>query len=65
MSAENCVYKKVGGDPYGDDWKTACGQRIRCEAPEEVGMSFAPLPNANGRLFCAYCGKRVEILKKE
>jgi len=57
-----CQYTKIKSDSYGTNWKTSCGKEVRCEAPIEVGFSFDPLPNANGK-FCSFCGK--EIVLKE
>lgn len=60
MSEKHCIYKKASSDGYGTNWKTQCGRRVRCEAPIEVGMSFPPLPNEDGK-FCHYCGKEILI----
>jgi hypothetical protein len=57
---KKCVYTKKSSDPYGDDWETACGKKIRYDAPEEVGMSFAPLPIAVGE-YCSHCGGKIVL----
>lgn len=59
--AKECRYTKRESDPYGTDWTTACGHAVRCEGPVEVGFSFDPLPNADGK-FCPHCGKLIEII---
>lgn len=58
---EKCTYTKVKSDGFGTTWKTNCGKRIYCEAPEEVGMSFAPLPTDDDCKFCTYCGKEIKL----
>lgn len=61
----SCAYRKTSSDGYGTNWRTACGHRVRCEAPIEVGMSFAPLPNADGAIYCPYCGKLIELKERK
>ena len=62
--SEVCKYKKVSVDGYGTDWKTQCGKKLRCEAPIDVGFSFAPLPNEDGK-YCHFCGKLIKLVKKK
>ncbi|MFT4064315.1 hypothetical protein [Paraburkholderia sp.] len=59
-----CVYRKVAQDGYGADWKTDCGYEIRMEAPIDVGFGFAPKPTDDGRKFCGFCGKPIELKEK-
>lgn len=61
--AETCTYTEGKSDGYGTNWKTACGKRVRCEAPIEVGFSFAPKPNEDGK-FCHFCGKEIVLKEK-
>lgn len=58
-----CTYTKKSMDSYGTNWKTQCGHIVRCEAPIEVGFSFDPLPNEDGK-FCPYCGGEIELDKE-
>ena len=58
MSEKFCTYEKTSADGYGTNWETECGRMLRMEAPIEVGFSFAPLPNEDGK-FCQYCGKKI------
>ena len=60
---ETCTYTKGKSDSYGTNWKTACGNHVRCEAPIDVGFSFDPLPNENGK-FCHFCGKEIALKEK-
>lgn len=53
---QSCTYTKEKGDGYVTPWRTGCGRGVQCEAPCEVGITFAPLPNAGGATFCPYCG---------
>lgn len=59
-----CEYRKVKQDGYEAVWKTECGNKVYCEAPIEVGISFPPLPTDDGRKFCAYCGEKIELREK-
>ena len=61
--AVSCIYTRTDMNGYYDTWKTSCGKNIRIDAPEEVGMSFAPLPTDGGGIYCTYCGKKI-MLKK-
>jgi len=63
VATDKCVYTKERQDGYGTDWSTACGRDVRCEAPVDVGWSFAPLPNEGGK-FCHFCGKEIELKGK-
>ena len=60
---ETCTYTKGKSDSYGTNWKTACGNHVRCEAPTDVDFSFDPLPNENGK-FCHFCGKEIALKEK-
>ncbi len=55
-----CVYTKQKIDGYGTDWTTSCGHAVRCESSINVGFSFDPLPNEDGK-YCHYCGKLIEL----
>lgn len=63
MAEKICTYTETGSDGYGTNWKTECGSNIRMEAPIEVGISFAPKPNEDGK-FCYYCGKEIALKEK-
>ena len=60
---ETCLYTKTKSDGYGAEWKTACGEDIYCETPDDVGICFPPLPNEDGK-FCHFCGKEIKIKEK-
>lgn len=60
---KTCKYIEIGHDSYGTNWKTECGRTVRCEAPIDVGFSFDPLPNEDGK-FCPYCDGEI-VLKVE
>lgn len=60
---ETCVYTEKKSDGYGTDWRTACGEQMRCESPIEVGICFPPKPNAYGK-YCHYCGKQIVLKEK-
>jgi hypothetical protein len=60
-----CVYAIQHEDGYETRWATSCGHTVVCEAPEEVGFSFAPLPTDDGQKFCSWCGGTVQLDKKE
>ena len=57
-----CKYTKHSQDSYGTNWRTACGNKVRCEAPIDVGFSFDPLPNEGGK-FCHFCGGLIVLHK--
>lgn len=59
----SCIYTLTDSNGYYDTWKTSCGKSIRINAPEEIGMSFAPLPTDDGARFCTYCGKPIMLRK--
>jgi hypothetical protein len=59
--SETCTYTRKNSDGYGTLWTTSCGRKHYIEAPIEVGMSFAPLPNKDGK-YCHYCGKQIKVL---
>lgn len=58
---KTCRYEKGDSGAYNQDWTTACGRKVRCESPMEVGFSFPPLPNADGQIYCTYCGQKIEL----
>ena len=56
----SCTYRKIGSDGYGTDWVSSCNKRVRMISPIDVGFSFDPLPNEDGK-FCPYCGEEIII----
>jgi hypothetical protein len=56
----NYVFNNIQSDGYHDQWDTSCGKSIGIASPMEVGFSYAPLPNSDGK-YCHYCGKLIEI----
>ena len=61
---KTCTYTKKSSDSYGTNWTTQCGNGVRCEAPIDVGFSFDPLPNENGK-FCHFCGGEILLKDKK
>lgn len=59
-----CTYREANSDGWGTTWKTQCGKQLYCQAPEEVGMSFAPLPNKDGE-YCHFCGKKIQLVERK
>ena len=60
---QDCVYTIKEQDGFGTAWTTGCGSEMYISAPEEVGFSFAPMPNANGK-HCRFCGKVIVVKDK-
>ena len=60
---QDCVYTIKDQDGFGTAWTTGCGSEMYISAPEEVGFSFAPMPNANGK-HCRFCGKVIVVKDK-
>lgn len=60
MNKSSCLYTIIKRDGYGASWTTECGERIFCETPTQVGLSFPPLPTDSGK-FCHYCGKEIKL----
>ncbi len=50
-----CTYTVKEKDGFGTLWTTGCRGRLYVAAPVEVGLSFAPMPNEDGK-FCSFCG---------
>lgn len=61
--SDTCTYEEAQRTGYYTDWKTACGEDVRCDVPEEVGICFAPKPNEHGK-YCHFCGKLIVLKEK-
>lgn len=56
----SCQYTRSKHDAWGTDWATQCGNTRHIDAPMDVGIAAAPLPNAYAK-FCPYCGNEIAI----
>lgn len=63
LSRQGCTYKVKEMDGFGTLWATECGEGLYVAAPEAIGFSLAPMPNADGK-FCRFCGNKI-ILKDQ
>jgi hypothetical protein len=61
--SDKCMYAVHNRNGYYTMWTTQCGNRVKCEAPEEIGLSFTPLSTADGKRYCEYCGRIKYIIK--
>jgi hypothetical protein len=61
---EGCTYTVKEMDGFGTAWTTECGEGLHVDAPEAIGFSLAPMPNANGK-FCRFCGNKITLKGKK
>jgi hypothetical protein len=61
---EGCTYTVKEMDGFGTAWTTECGEGLHVAAPEAIGFSLAPMPNANGK-FCRFCGNKITLKGKK
>jgi hypothetical protein len=61
---EGCTYTVKEMDGFGTAWTTECGEGLYVAAPEAIGFSLAPMPNANGK-FCRFCGNKITLKGKK
>lgn len=60
LAQQSCTYTVKEMDGFGTLWATECGEELYVAAPEAIGFSLAPMPNANGK-FCRFCGKKIVL----
>jgi hypothetical protein len=64
LAQEGCTYTVKEMDGFGTAWTTECGEGLYVAAPEAIGFSLAPMPNANGK-FCRFCGNKITLKGKK
>jgi hypothetical protein len=60
LAQQDCVYTIKHQDGFVTQWRTGCAHETHISAPEEVGFSLAPMPNAYGK-YCRFCGKVIVV----
>jgi hypothetical protein len=64
LAQQGCTYTVKEMDGFGTLWATECGEELYVAAPEAIGFSLAPMPNANGK-FCRFCGNKITLKGKK
>jgi hypothetical protein len=64
LAQEGCTYTVKEMDGFGTAWTTECGEGLYVAAPEAIGFSLAPMPNADGK-FCRFCGNKITLKGKQ
>ena len=60
LAQHGCTYTVKEMDGFGTLWATECGEGLYVAAPEAIGFSLAPMPNADGK-FCQFCGNKIVL----